>query len=89
LLYYLAAETGSGDRTEAQQTLKGWMDTLKKEGKVDLGEAVRNVGSRDFLAERVSDQEVSQCFLGSLLIRIDSGPDQGILHERILRFICR
>lgn len=89
LLYYLAAETGSGDRTEAQQTLKGWMDTLKKEGKVDLGEAVRHAGSRDFLAERVSDQEVSQCLVCSLLIVIDPGPDQGILHERILRFLRR
>jgi hypothetical protein len=65
------------------------MDTLKKEGKVDLGEAVRHAGSRDFLAERVSDQEVSQCLVCSLLIVIDPGPDQGILHERILRFLRR
>ena len=57
LLFYLAQETGSGDRAEAQKTLQGWMDTLKRDGKVDLGEAVRAAGAKDFWAERVSDQE--------------------------------
>jgi threonine synthase len=59
LLYYLAEETGSGKREDAQATLKGWMDVLKKEGKVDLGKDVQAVGSRDFWAERVSDEQVS------------------------------
>lgn len=57
LLFYLAQETGSGDRAEAQATLKGWMDTLKKDGQVDLGKKVQAVGSRDFWAERVSDDQ--------------------------------
>lgn len=59
LLFYLALETGSGERGDAQATLKGWMDTLKKDGKVDLGKDVQKVGSRDFWAERVSDTQVS------------------------------
>ena len=60
LLYYLAEETGSGDRAEAQATLKGWMDTLKKDGQVDLGKKVQAAGSRDFWAERVSDEQASE-----------------------------
>lgn len=61
LLYYLAEETGSGERGGAQATLKGWMDVLKKDGKVDLGQKVQAAGSRDFWAERVSDQQVGKC----------------------------
>lgn len=59
LLYYLAEETGSGERDDAQGKLKSWMDTLKKDGKVDLGKDVQAAGSRDFWAERVSDEQVS------------------------------
>lgn len=68
LLYYLAEETCMPDgtpaeaRVRAQETLNGWMGEMKKEGKVDMGEGVRNVGSRDFWAERVSDQEVCEEF---------------------------
>ncbi|WVQ78081.1 threonine synthase [Cryptococcus sp. DSM 104549] len=63
LLYYLALETGSGEgseveqRTRAQEKLNGWMTTLKKDGKVDLGEAVKDAAAKDFWAERVSDDE--------------------------------
>lgn len=59
LLFYLALETGSGERDDAQSKLKGWMDALKKDGKVDLGKDVQKVGSRDFWAERVSDEQAS------------------------------
>lgn len=59
LLFYLAQETGTGERKDAQDRLKGWMDALKKDGKVDLGKDVQAVGSRDFWAERVSDDQVS------------------------------
>ncbi|OCF40159.1 threonine synthase [Kwoniella heveanensis CBS 569] len=64
LLFYLALETGeenSGSdvekRGKAQERLNGWMGELKKNGKVDLGSAVRDAAARDFWAERVSDQE--------------------------------
>lgn len=65
LLYYLAEETclpeGSAEemRVKAQETLNGWMGQMKKDGKVDMGSKVREAGSRDFWAERVSDQQVS------------------------------
>ncbi|WVR05001.1 threonine synthase [Kwoniella sp. DSM 27419] len=63
LLFYLALETGASNgslvekRTEAQKTLNGWMSELKKNGKVDLGESVRDAAVQDFWAERVSDEE--------------------------------
>jgi len=69
LLFYLALETQGADaqgnneverRTKAQATLKGWMDALKKDGKVDMGAAVKDAAGGDFWAERVSDQQVSQ-----------------------------
>ena len=59
LLYYLVAETGSGDRSKAQATLNGWMNDMKKNGQVNLGKAVRDAGAKDFWAEKVSDQQVS------------------------------
>lgn len=60
LLYYLALETGSdGKRETAQATLNGWMAEMKKSGRVDLGEKVRQAAINDFWAERVSDKEVS------------------------------
>ncbi|KAK4689974.1 threonine synthase, partial [Tremellales sp. Uapishka_1] len=64
LLFYLALETqaSSSDsslakREAAQSTLKKWMDDLKADGKVDMGEQVKTVAGRDFWAERVSDQQ--------------------------------
>jgi threonine synthase len=60
LLYYLALETSAGgDRTKAQETLAGWMGEMKKSGRVDLGEDVKQAAAKDFWAERVSDQQVS------------------------------
>ena len=59
LLFHLALETGGGDKTGAQTRLRGWMEELKKNGRVDLGEDVRKAGAADFWAERVSDQQVS------------------------------
>jgi threonine synthase len=65
LLFYLAQETGAAGsdeekRTKAQETLAGWMASMKKDGKVDMGQKVREAGARDFWAERVSDQQVSK-----------------------------
>ena len=57
LLYYSAEETGSGKRADAQRQVRQWMDEMKRAGKVDLGEAVRVVQSRDFDAGRVSNEE--------------------------------
>ncbi|ORX39686.1 putative threonine synthase [Kockovaella imperatae] len=57
LLFYLAQETGDGSRAGAQATLRGWMDELKRNGTVDLGNAVKEAASKDFVAEAVSDDE--------------------------------
>ena len=63
LLFYLAQSQASGEgqekRTGGQAILKGWMDALKKDGRVDLGEKAQQEAGADFWAERVSDDEVS------------------------------
>lgn len=68
LLWYLAHDAQDAAtaalpeqqrRAAAQATLNGWMDDLKKNGKADMGTAVRDIASKEFGAERVSDQEVS------------------------------
>ncbi|EIW69490.1 hypothetical protein TREMEDRAFT_39077 [Tremella mesenterica DSM 1558] len=56
LLFYLALEQ-TGKREEAQEKLKGWMETLKHKGRVDIGQRARDVAKEDFWAERVSDEE--------------------------------
>jgi len=66
LLYYLADDVADHSsasesverRTAGQKTLKGWMDGMKKDGGVDMGEKVRDVASNEFWAERVSDEQV-------------------------------
>ncbi|WWD15735.1 threonine synthase [Kwoniella shandongensis] len=66
LLFYLALETGGEEgsdvekRGRAQERLNSWMSSLKKEGKVNLGEDVRKAAVADFWAERVSDDETLQ-----------------------------
>ncbi|WWC85270.1 threonine synthase [Kwoniella dendrophila CBS 6074] len=64
LLYFLALDTldsPSGnqeqDRSKAQEKLNGWMTELKKNGKVDLGEKIKQAAGNDFWSERVSDQQ--------------------------------
>nr|ODN93857.1 threonine synthase [Cryptococcus depauperatus CBS 7841] len=63
LLYYLALETGDSEgtdeekRAKAQETLNEWMVTLKRDGRVNLGEQVRKAAANDFWAERVSDDQ--------------------------------
>lgn len=61
LLWYLALESGGGGEEQASETLKGWMDQLKSEGRVDVGQDVLKLARRDFEAERVSDGSV-RCF---------------------------
>jgi threonine synthase len=85
LLYHLALETSAGgDRTKAQETLNGWMGEMKKSGRVDLGEEVKNAAAKDFWAERVSDQEVSvQAGLEHVIeLMTDIGRGQEVLQPR-------
>jgi threonine synthase len=87
-----------GDRVRrAQATVAGWMADLKKTGRVDLS-SILTKAKEDFLAERVSDEEVSGNMLpkivgmGRLLtgkrfhVVSDRRANQKILHcERAIR----
>jgi len=60
LLWYFAAEANGGDGVKASEVLKGWMDKLKTDGKVDVGKEVLELARRDFQAQRVGDEQVSR-----------------------------
>lgn len=63
LLWYLAYDTlpaeGSQEerRAAAQAKLNSWMDELRQAGRVDMGQAVKELAGKEFWAERVSDEE--------------------------------
>ncbi|KJA25330.1 hypothetical protein HYPSUDRAFT_37830 [Hypholoma sublateritium FD-334 SS-4] len=62
LLWYLAFETAAGDGEEARRTaacgtLAGWMGSMKADGRVEVPTAVLEAARRDFVAERVSDEQ--------------------------------
>ncbi|KAJ7291127.1 tryptophan synthase beta subunit-like PLP-dependent enzyme [Mycena rebaudengoi] len=61
LLWYLAYEnTGNsdGDRHHAAcELLAGWMNNMKSDGRVEVPIAVLEAARRDFLAERISDEQ--------------------------------
>lgn len=59
LLWYFASESSGGDGIKASEKLKGWMNELKTNGKVDVGAEVLELAKRDFAAQRVGDKEVS------------------------------
>ncbi|KAJ7747982.1 tryptophan synthase beta subunit-like PLP-dependent enzyme [Mycena maculata] len=59
LLWYLAYEnSGTNDRQNAAcKTLAGWMSKMKSDGRVEIPVAVLESARRDFLAERISDEQ--------------------------------
>ncbi|KAG8809480.1 threonine synthase [Serendipita sp. 399] len=62
LLWYLADEAGgasggSSGREIACATVKGWMAQMKENGKVPMPTEVLERARKDFVAERVSDEE--------------------------------
>ncbi|KAJ7701751.1 tryptophan synthase beta subunit-like PLP-dependent enzyme [Mycena rosella] len=61
LLWYLAYENAGTDEatrmTAACETLAGWMSTMKSDGRVEIPIAVLETARRDFLAERISDEQ--------------------------------
>ncbi|KAK0199242.1 tryptophan synthase beta subunit-like PLP-dependent enzyme [Desarmillaria ectypa] len=75
LLWYLAFESVEDvsdvkvKRTKAGQIIDGWMEKMKKNGKVEVPVKVLESARRDFCAERVSDEETLETirshFLGS------------------------
>lgn len=75
LLFYLAlegctsnavAKDGEVDGGQAArvrlacQTVKSWMDSLKKDGRIVVPEPAVEAARRDFLAERASDEQTSE-----------------------------
>jgi len=61
LLWYLAYETagdGNDKRAKACQVLDGWMSKVKSDGRVEVPIAVLELARRDFLAEKISDEQV-------------------------------
>lgn len=77
LLWYLANETASGSdqkdkRQKACQVLDDWMGKVKSDGRVEVPVEVLELARKDFLAERISDDQVS--VQGSAHLRSD--PDE-------------
>jgi threonine synthase len=63
LLWYLAYESSSvtsdsARRAAAGATIDGWMKSVKSNGRVEVPVEVLELARRDFLAERVSDDQV-------------------------------
>ncbi|KAF9450787.1 tryptophan synthase beta subunit-like PLP-dependent enzyme [Macrolepiota fuliginosa MF-IS2] len=69
LLWYLAYENAAGasdeeKKTNASQTLDGWMNKVKTDGKIKVPIAVLEAARRDFLAERISDEVTLETIRG-------------------------
>lgn len=64
LLWYLAFENALGSTKEdkmkaACTTLDMWMGQMKKDGRVEVPVSVLQIARKDFVSERISDQQVS------------------------------
>ncbi|TDL19461.1 tryptophan synthase beta subunit-like PLP-dependent enzyme [Rickenella mellea] len=58
LLWYLADEaSGSKDRSTSCATVDKWMSKLKNDGKVEVLIAVLELARRDFVAEKITDDQ--------------------------------
>jgi len=62
LLWYLAYEISGNNRAKACEMLNGWMTKVKSDGKVQVPGEVLEAARRDFVAERISDEEVLDPF---------------------------
>jgi threonine synthase len=63
LLWYLAFENAAGSseeekKKEACATLDRWMGQMKSNGRVEVPVSVLETARKDFVAERISDQQV-------------------------------
>ena len=59
LLWYLAHESeGRGTLDSACAEVDGWMRSVKSNGRVEVPRGVLELAKRDFIAERVSDDQV-------------------------------
>jgi len=72
LLWYLAFEAqGNASPEKAGERLNGWMKSLKEDGRLKVNDEELKLARRDFLAERVSDDEVSLLFTKTLDSKAD------------------
>ena len=67
LLWYLAFENAVGSneeekKREAGATVDGWMAQMKRNGRVEVPVSVLETARKDFVAERISDQQVKFSF---------------------------
>jgi threonine synthase len=58
LMWYLAFEAAEDNRQVACKMLSGWMGKVKSDGRVEVPLVVLEAARRDFVAERISDDEV-------------------------------
>jgi len=73
LLWYLAFGTtpdGVDKRAKACQVLDGWMSKMKSDGRVEVPIEVLKLAKKDFLAERVSDEQT----LETIKLHFESTP---------------
>ncbi|EJD02011.1 tryptophan synthase beta subunit-like PLP-dependent enzyme [Fomitiporia mediterranea MF3/22] len=58
LLWYLAFEgTGGRNRAAACASVTNWMSKVKSDGRVEVPMAILELARRDFIAERISDEQ--------------------------------
>lgn len=61
LLWYLTYESEGNSRPKACETVNGWMGKVKSDGRVTIPVAAVELARKDFVAERISDEEVRSC----------------------------
>jgi threonine synthase len=88
LLWYLAYEDSQGPdfqwkRRQAGETVAGWMDKVKKVGRIEVSPTALGIARRDFVAERADDNQVSCTRAMRTLASqfLDFGNNQNLLSE--------
>lgn len=88
LLWYLAYENatdgiGKDNMRQACETLDGWMAKVKSDGHVEVSLAVLETARKDFVAERISDEQVHLAFLPLAVLAIALNANVGQTLETI------
>jgi threonine synthase len=67
LLWYLAYEVAGNEATKAGDRVRGWMASVKTDGRCEVPVEVLELARKDFIASRVSNDQVYACFASILL----------------------
>lgn len=73
LLWYLAYENTADVKDRKQRacdTVAGWMNKMKSNGRVDVPIGVLETARRDFVAERISDEQVNISLFFPVALRV-------------------